>query len=220
MASSYDAIGVARRLPDGLVPEALVPIELSFDNMRASGGRVTGLVARSGSADAIELTGDFDSSSGDIVFTPGARATFFGGAHTLEQLGGRADEGRPTDGIADELVGFVGTSTGAARVQGRFIATARVDGRPQPPDFSKITAMVADLGEVTISGGPETAPPLSGIEIFRHTLAKEEPDFRQEPVAEDGSFSVTITALPEDMLIIRRRMTGRASDAGFVMIMP
>ncbi len=220
MASSYDAWGAARVLEDGLTPSRLISVQLSLQNVRVSGGRATALVAKQGSGDATELMGNYDAETGELTFEPGGRAFFFGAPELLQQLGGRADDGVPQDGIANEWVGFVGTSSGAVVKQGRFIATAQLDTRPDPIDGSKVSAQVSGLGMVTVAGAAEATFPMSGIEVFRYTLSKPDPDFETGAAQQDGSFEVSLTALPEDVLVIRRRSAGRASDAMFVDIQP
>lgn len=219
LASSYDVIGVKRDFPDGLTVTAQTPITLTLENVAASGGNVRAEIVTGSSSAAVAISGTFDSDSGRVLFDPTSGAVWSGRVDVIDGVGGTALDASPRDGIANEIVGFIQTSTGTAQFETSLLAVARTDARPESIVATKVTITVPELGVVNIVGEASSAPRSGGIEIFRHQLIERDPEFALFQARDDGSFDVTLSGFSKDLFLIRPRVAGRAGT-GIALFAP
>ncbi|MCK6550752.1 hypothetical protein L6R52_33250 [Myxococcota bacterium] len=213
LASTYDTIGVARRLAEGSEPLGHVVLFVTFDGLVASGGRVIGTVGRRGEGSAASLTGTFDLDTGQLAFDSVDGALTSTLTERIDELGGRADDVAPEDGITDELVGYLRTRRGTLVTDGTLLGISRTDGRPRAIDDAKVTIREESTGAVRITAEPGAAIPAAGIDIFRFRLSKRSPDYDLVQARDDGSFDVVVDGIREDTFVLRLRTIGVAGEA-------
>lgn len=218
LAEAYDVVGVLRVLPDGLTPTELQPFRFELLEVTTSGGRVLATARREGSA-SVRLSGELEPESGMLRFD-GADGAFTGpGLERLVALGGRAIDGTPEDGVADEINGYIRTATGAVSSgEGSILAVSRYARRPAAPSPETLSAAKSGLGRVTVRGTPGAAPMRAAVEVLRFRLEVREPEFRPFVARDDGSFVADVEGLPEDLFVVRIRQSGRVSDAVVVPV--
>lgn len=220
LASSYDLIGVRRDFPDGLTVTTQSPMTLALEGVVSSGEALRGrLIRTEGNTPAIDLMGTFDPSDGRIAFSATTGPVWSDRVDTLEGIGGNAIDGTPTDGVANEIVGFVQTSTGSSQIEASFLAVARTDRRPDGVDQSLVTVEIPELGLVRIVGAAGAAPRSAGIEVFRHQLIERNAEFSLHQAMDDGSFSISVPGFSGDLFLLRVRLSGRAST-GIAVLAP
>jgi hypothetical protein len=213
VAKTYDAIGVVRVLPDGIQPMSLKGIQFVLDQLSVSNGKISGTITPKGSiAPAVPLSGTFDAKSGMIVFDSVDVVLTGTASETIDQLGGRADDLLPKDGIADEISGYIETDYGSARTDGTFLGTQRQDVRPAAPMETKVHIMAESPGAVRVIGDPGAVMQLAGVEVFRFQVAQHDPVMTLGQAEKDGSFSVNVAGTTDDAFIVRARVAGIASD--------
>lgn len=209
LAESYDVVGVARLFPDGLTFAGHRSFAFSLQGVRSSGGRAVAEGRAAGGP--VALMGTFDAAEGELVLGPADGVLTSTRAERVVTLGGRADDALPKDGVAQELVGFVNSTFGASTSEGRFVATARYDGRPAEPDLTKITLETSGLGKWRLKGTVGAVPTAAGLEILRHEIDRGPPVQVAFQSLNDGSFDQEIDALSGELLVILARSAGRAS---------
>jgi hypothetical protein len=214
----YDAIGVVRWFPEGAVPTEFRDLALTFDALATSGGRASGTITQKGASESTAFSGTFDAVSGQLMAQPFTAALTSSIAESVQEFGGRADDALPFDGVAEEITGFIRTMRGQAITDGLFLATARTDRRPRAPEESLIAVELIDTTRVRISGAPGAVVASAGVEAFRFELRKRDPEFDLAQSREDGSFSLEMPALREDVFLVRSRVIGAASDARFFRV--
>jgi hypothetical protein len=206
LADGYDAIGAGRILPDGLTPAALQMVQFSLE-IQASGGHAVGRIQRTGGTPAM-IMGDFDTM-GVLSILPLDGAVTGTTAERIEHLGANALDAKPTDGIADELAGYLRTSRSNGRVfDGSFFATSRISGRPAAPDASKITIAAMAGGKARVVGTAGAVPAIAGIESYAYNLADHDPKQSQGQAGSDGAFQFTVDALEGDLILLRANQVG------------
>lgn len=217
LADSYDATGVVRFYRDGVALERLETVHLSFDRVSVDGAVASGEVARRGAA-AVAVTGEYDEATGVLHFsTPFEAALTSTSAETVEQLGGGAIEALPRDGVGDELNGFIRVRRGSDVLDGQLVAISRIPGRPDRPGEA-ITARLEEVGRARVRGEPGTTLPKLGIELLVYTLGKKDPGFFILQADDAGGFEGVVDGLAEDVVLIRARAGGVASDARAVTV--
>lgn len=217
LATTYDALGVARTLADGVTPTEMNEVYFRIDGVSTSGGRVSGSVAPNGGPGAFEFDGRFDED-GMLTMPIGEAPLTSTIAETVDELGGVAEDTKPTDGVADEINGYIRTRFGLSIHDGSFLAVARQSARPDPIDESKVTLESTELAEVRIQGSAGAVMGLAGVEVFRFRLRDTTPEFSLYQAREDGSFDLRVTAIQEDVFLLRARVVGKASDARFFRV--
>ncbi len=214
LAETYDLSGVRRDFADGLTVSAQRTFTLTLDGVLDSGGMARATLVRTeGQSTPIELMGSFDTSDGRLTFMPTTGAVWSDRIHVVDGIGGNAFDASPKDGLANEIVGFIQTSSGAAQYEASFLAVARTDTRPAGLDASRVTVSIPELGRVLIEGSAGTAPGSAGIEVFRHQMIEREADFTLHQALDDGSFSADIEGFSGELLILRARVAGRAGPS-------
>jgi hypothetical protein len=220
LASSYDLIGVRRNFPDGLTVASHEPLTLALEDVAASGESVRARLLRTeGNTPAVELRGTFDAVEARIAFSATSGPVWSNRTEVIEGIGGNAIDGTPVDGLANEIVGFVQTSSGSSQVEASFLAVARDDRRPNGIDASAVNITTPELGRVRIVGSAGAAPRSGGIEVFRHQLIEAVGEFSLHQASDDGSFDVNVSGFSEDLFLLRVRLSGRAST-GIAMAAP
>jgi hypothetical protein len=213
LAEGYDLVGVARVAPDGIAASALTSVRLALEGVVVQGGRVRAELRGEASA-PVALEGAFSSETRTLRFEPTQGAFTGTVTESLTALGARADDdGAPSDGVADELSGFLRLTRGAAVLEATLLGAARASDRPPAPDARKVAAAVSGLGRVRLAGAAGAVIPFSGVELLRFSLGLSEPRFALVQAREDGSFEIQAEGLPADVFVVRVRAAGRASDA-------
>lgn len=213
----YEVLGVARALPDGVTPESLAPLSFRYEMLASSGGRIAGkLVSATGAESAI--AGDLDPKSGDFSVEPLSFALTGTAPANVVELGGRGFDGTPSDGVVDDMSGYLRLEWpgGARALQAYTIAASPAANAPSAPDVSKIMAARTGLGRARVAGDAGAILPRSAVEIFVHRLALEPPKMSLVTSADDGAFTADIDASEGDALLIRARNVGIAGPAAFV----
>jgi hypothetical protein len=213
LASTYDTIGVARLLAEGSEPIGHVVLFVTFDGLVASGGRVIGTVGRRGEGTAASLAGTFDLDTGQLAFESVDAALTSTLTERVDELGGRADDVAPEDGITDELVGYLRTRRGTLVTDGTLLGISRADGRPRAIDETKIAIREEGVGAVRITAAAGAAIPAAGVDLFRFRLSKRSPDYDLVQARDDGSFDVVVDGIREDTFVLRLRTIGIAGEA-------
>lgn len=218
LGPTYDAVAALRFAPEGSVATTFVPLLLTFDALSDSGGRALGVVGAKGGSGAVPFTATFSSVTGDLVIEPFDAAFTATTSERIDELGGRADDILPRDGVADELTGFFRSRRGVGVHDGTMLATARTDRRPAPPDVDRIELREAGFAQVTVRGAPGAMIPAAGVEVFRFGLARRDPEVTLGQARDDGAFELTIDGLAEDLFLVRTRSIGTASDGRFLRL--
>lgn len=214
LAETYDLSGVRRDFSDGLTVTAQHAYTLVLEQVLDSGGMARATLRRTeGASASIDLMGSFDPSDGRLSFVPTTGAVWSDRVDVVDGIGGNAFDASPTDGLANEIVGFVQTSSGSAQYEASFLAVARTDTRPAELDGSRVTVTSPELGRVRIEGSAGTALGSAGIEVFRHQLIERESFFTFHQARDDGSFTADIEGFSSDLLILRARVAGRAGPS-------
>ncbi|MEQ9502822.1 MAG: hypothetical protein RIT81_38485 [Deltaproteobacteria bacterium] len=211
LAETYDLSGVRRTFTDRLSVTAQDPFTLTLEQVLDSGGQARATLRRTeGATPSIDLMGSFESADGRITFMPTSGAVWTDRIDVIDGVGGNAFDAKPTDGLANEIVGFVQTSSGSRHWEASFLAVARTPNRPEPLDAAGVTVSVPELGVVRIEGSAGTAPGSAGIEVFRHQMIERDADFTLHQALDDGSFNAEIVGFSDDLLLLRARVAGRA----------
>lgn len=211
LASTYDLSAVRRDFSDGVSVTAQHAVALTLEDVLDSGGNARAVLVGSGAP--IDLMGSFDPADGRLRFDPTTGEVWSNRFDVVDGVGGTAVDGGPTDGLANEIVGFVQTSSGTGQYEASYLAVARVADRPDPIVEANTTLEVRALGEVRIVGSAGAAPGSAGVEVFRHQLLEREPEFTLHQARDDGTFVIDVVAFEGDLLLLRTRLTGRASTA-------
>jgi len=216
LAESYDVVGVARLFPDGLTFAGHRSFAFSLEGVRSSGGRA--VAEGQAGAGPVALMGTFDAAEGELVLGPADGVLTSTRSERVVTLGGRADDALPKDGVAQELVGFVNSTFGGATSEGRFVATARYQGRPAEPDLTKITLEASGLGKWRLKGTTGSVPTAAGLELLRHEIDRGPPVQVALQAQNDGSFDQEIDALSGEILVLLARSAGRASKPVLLLV--
>lgn len=221
LGSTYDAVSVLRILPDGSSPTGFREAYMTFDGLRVSGGRLSGTVAAKNGGAPISLSGTFDAHTGQLQFERATGALTSSRAEMITELGGRGNERIQKDGVADEIVGFIELARGRSIERGSLLAVARDDRRPPIPIEARIAITPAGLGMVKVAGQNGAVVSSGAVEIFRFELARQQPpSFTLATVGSNGSFSIVIPGLTDDVFLIRARVAGTTSDSRFFRVTP
>jgi len=217
LATQYDAVGVVRVFPDGLTPMYLDTFGLSFGSVQSSAGRAVAMVQRKGlGAMAIPLSGTFEENTGDLQFDPASGSLTSTRTESIA-IAGTAEDGFPEDdGVADHVTGFIRAEIDLEVREGQMVAVSPQDLRPPPIDESKVSATALPNGTVEIAGEAGAALPGVGVEILRFTVSRKDPDFKIIEANADGSFSIAMMGLLQDVFLVRLSPAGRKSDARVV----
>ncbi len=216
LGATYDVTGVARVLPDGQTPASLRPISFRYEMLASSAGRLVGtVVSEQGQA---EITGDFDAKQAQFTVAPFMLALTGTVTERIAELGGVGFDGSPKDGRIDDMSGFLRAEVGRSAVQAYTIAASRVVNRPGKPDAAKISARSTGLGRAQATGSAGAILGFTGVELFVHGLAIEQPRFTLGQAREDGSFSIEIPGSAGDLVVVRARTAGVAGEAAVFVI--
>lgn len=214
LGPAFDVTGVARILPDGEAATELRGFAFSLEALNTSGGAVVGKV-KVGSQE-ISVHGDFDSKTGNFSFASIMAVITASQAETITQLGGTGFDGTPEDAVADDLTGFLEAHLGARVAKGQFVAASRASGRPAAPDPTKISAIKASLGLARVTAPAGTFPAKVGVELFSYALAPGAPGFSLAQATAEGALDAMVSAVPGDLIAVRIRQVGVASEAKLV----
>jgi hypothetical protein len=220
LADTYDVIGVARVLPDGVAATELTDFAWTLRALRVQGGAVTGVLAPKDRTIEIPLMGEIDGATGNFSFVPFEAALTSTASESVEQIGGTGFDGAPKNSIADDMTGFVKTRRGARVHQGFWIAASNGESRPPVPDKAKISANRESFGVAKVIGMPGAAAPTAQVELFVYFLAPGDPRFTTTVTRDDGSFEATVDALEGDHVIVRLRKAGIAGDGVSLAVGP
>jgi hypothetical protein len=212
IAQAYDAVGVLRVFPDGVMPASLEEAYFVLDGLAVSNGKVVGHFTPKGRSSSVPLSGTFESSTGRLNFDPVSASLTTTSAESIEQLGGRADDKLPKDGLADEISGFIQARRGVEIANGTWLGTERQDHRPPPVSIEKVTLTAEDSSRVRVTGQPGATLGSVGVEIFRFQVAVHDPTLTVGQAEKDGSFSVPVDGVAEDAFILRALAAGIAGD--------
>jgi hypothetical protein len=215
---AYDALAVLRKFPDGIVADSIFPVYFRITGIDVQGRRATGLIEPDASNENYAFDGDFDSN-GDLLMPIGS-ATLTGTiGETVDELGGRAQDTTPEDGVADEIDGYLGTHLGMAISNGVFFAVAQQDVRPEEVDEARVSiTLSSELGFVQVAGAAGAVIGRAGVEIFRFRLSQREPEFSLIQADGDGAFSAKLAGIEGDVYVLRTRVIGKASDARYFTV--
>ncbi len=210
-ATNYDLVGVARVMPDGIAVTSQHVVYLTVSNVSLQGARVNATVAQKGGPE-YPVRGSFNPEDGVLLFEPFTGALSGNATEDVAAFGGRLYDSSPVDGIADEWVGFVNTSSGTPTVELKTYGVARRDGRPNAPDATKLTR-VQDGPAVTLSGSAGAIGGRYGVEVLRFPQSRTNPEGFSTQARADGSFSISLDGLANDIFLLRVRQGERLSEA-------
>ncbi|MEL6185325.1 MAG: hypothetical protein AAFU79_11940, partial [Myxococcota bacterium] len=167
------------------------------------------------------LTGRYDLEADQYRFDGATTAVLT--ASTAEQVVSfafRAEDGRPEDMVASELVGSVSTATPGSTANGRWLGVEDVPDQVPPPDpaLISITPSPTRVGEFVVEGAPGASVGGAGIQVFRFTPARETPDVFTFPVEFSGEFAFPLVANPGDIVLFRAQVARRNGDAAIVTV--
>ena len=88
--------------------------------------------------------------------------------------------------------------------------------RPAAPDPTKISATKATLGLARVTAPAGTFAAKVGVELFSYALAPGAPGFSLAQATAEGALDAMVSAVPGDLVAVRIRQVGVASEAKLV----
>ncbi|MCC7385166.1 MAG: hypothetical protein IT384_25185 [Deltaproteobacteria bacterium] len=219
LADSYDITGVGHVLPDGVAATSLFSFSWRWVELKSSGGRATGKLVVPDRNLEISLQGELDQE-GNVTFTPFEAALTGTVSEVVEQLGGTAFDTSPKDGVGEDLSGFLRTIHGPRVITGSFLAAQRGAMQPARPDTSKLTTTIPSFAVAKVSGAAGSVVQRGLVEAFVHYLTPGAPRFYTFVADADGAFSGEVEALEGDLVIVRVRVAGAASEGVVLRVGP
>ena len=209
----YLTVGVERSFVDGNAVEHR-PFALTIEGIRASGGRLA-LRATTQAPGETALDGTFAAVDGRFAVGP-ATGPLTEATDGTVRVEGRALDGVPLDGVADEVLGATEWVSGQRRVEGRFIGVRSDNEGPEPP--SCVDAGEDPPGTVAVVAPEGCLAPRATLEVLRHQLDRAEPAFSALEVRSDGGIQDTIAGRVGDILVVWVRQAGRAGRPVTVVV--
>lgn len=217
---AYDALAVVRVHPDGVESTAIFSVFFRITDIDVASDRATGVITPDANGENYAFDGRFESD-GNFVMPLDTATLTASSAEEIQELGGRAADTTPEDGVADEINGYLRTRRGQEIHSGVFFGVAQQPARPEEVDETKVTVRpAAELGQIEITGAPGAVIGRAGVEIFRFKILDSDPDFTLIQAMGDGSFSAKVAGIEEDAFVLRARVIGKASDARYFTVTP
>ncbi|MBI4821647.1 MAG: hypothetical protein HY791_35625 [Deltaproteobacteria bacterium] len=214
VAAEYVSVGVVRVSNAGAT--ALRPFRFELSSMLVSGSKASAKLEGVGSE--IELTGYYDGAEHLVVFELFDAAVTSTATESIAGLGMKLTDGKPSNGIADEISGFVEGHQGQVTLDGSFLGVSRRTVRIDPPQPDQLSAARSGLGEIEVMGGPGTIHGPIGVELYRFTSTDRNPVLTTARANDDGSFRVTLEGVPGDVVVVRANAAGVPSFGEFVAV--
>lgn len=216
VAETYDVVGAMRITPDGVLPTEIRPVFLTFSALSGS-APVVGMFEAKGMS-PMAIRGALDVATNQLMFDMLEGSVTTTATERIEQLGGRIDESKPEDGVGDEIIGFFRTTRGVRAVDARFVGVSRRVARPDKPVAANIAARSMMVGQVELTATAGAMQANLGVEVFRYTLGRPDPDQTLGIADGAGGFALSIDGLVDDVLVIRAVGAGVPSDAAAVIV--
>ena len=216
--ATYVVTGSGRVFPNDAVPDRLQPLSLTISDLAVSGEAVTGRIARTGEATSYPISGTFDPATRELSFMTLQAVLTGTTSEQVEQLGGIIEDARPLDAVGDTIVGFIRTRVGRRTIEGRFVGISGAPRRPPAPDAGKITGTLETVGQVRLLAQDGAFEPRAGIEIFRYTLGRPDPDYTLQVANVTGGVDALVSGLADDLIVVRNYVGGVASEARTIIV--
>ncbi|MBI2378331.1 MAG: hypothetical protein HYV07_30305 [Deltaproteobacteria bacterium] len=218
VASDYAATGVLRLSGPPEAPRVLELFRFTMTHLAVSGAKSQAEVT--GTREPIHATGAYDGSEDLVTFSAFTTSLTSTGTLEVQSLGFKLTDGRPSDGIADEISGFLEGVSVDGPFDGSFLGISSKVSRIEAPKVDLISASPSGAGELLVLGSAGAIHGPLGVELYRFTRGDRNPASTTGRASDDGSFRVVVSGVVGDILVIRANAAGVPSEAVSIGVTP